>query len=109
MPSLHQKHRKFPHYKKRFPRKALDSKPFAKCVVLKTIIKKSKEANSVNRKCVLVGLSTGKEMVAYDPRIEHNLQEHKIVLCRVGRCRHVPGVKIKCVRGKYDLPYVDKM
>lgn len=38
----------------------------------------------------------------------HNLQEHNIVLCRVGRCKDVPGIKIKCVRGKYDLPHVVK-
>lgn len=40
--------------------------------------------------------------------IGHNLQEHNIVLCRVGRLRDTPGVKIKCVRGKYDLPHVAK-
>jgi len=109
MPSLHQMHRTGPHYKKRPPRKALEGKAFAKCVVIKTVIKITKEPNSVNRKCVLVRLSTGKDLVAYVPGIAHNLQEHKIVLCRVGRCRHVPGVKIRCVRGKYDLPHVDKM
>ena len=37
--------------------------------------------------------------------IGHNLQEHNIVLCRVGRTKDLPGVKIKCVRGKYDLPH----
>lgn len=31
-----------------------------------------------------------------------------MVLCRVGRLKDVPGVKIKCVRGKYDLPHVIK-
>jgi len=40
--------------------------------------------------------------------IGHNLQEHNIVLCRNGRLRDTPGVKIKCVRGKYDLPHVAK-
>lgn len=108
MASLHQMHRTGPHYKKRPPRKPLDGKPFAKGVVLKTLIKKPKKPNSANRKCVLVRLSTGKEMVAYVPGIGHNLQEHNIVLCRVGRCQDVPGVKIRCVRGKYDLPHVVK-
>jgi small subunit ribosomal protein S12 len=108
MASLHQMHRTGPHYKKRPPRKPLDGKPFAKGIVLKTLIKKPKKPNSANRKCVLVRLSTGKEMVAYIPGIGHNLQEHNIVLCRVGRCQDVPGVKIRCVRGKYDLPHVIK-
>ncbi|XP_067634795.1 small ribosomal subunit protein uS12m [Eurosta solidaginis] len=106
--SLNQMHRRGPHFKKRPPRKPLDGKPFAKGVVLKTLIKKPKKPNSANRKCVLVRLSTGKEMVAYIPGEGHNLQEHNIVLCRVGRLQDVPGVKIKCVRGKYDLPHVIK-
>ncbi|PSN33383.1 40S ribosomal protein S12 [Blattella germanica] len=108
MASLTQMHRTGPHHKKRPPRQPLDGKPFAKGIVLKTLIKKPKKPNSANRKCVLVRLSTGKEMVAYIPGIGHNLQEHNIVLCRVGRCQDVPGVKIKCVRGKYDLSHVLK-
>lgn len=99
-------HRKGPHFKVRPPRKALGGAPFAKGVVLKTLIKKPKKPNSANRKCVLVRLSTGKEMVAYIPGIGHNLQEHNIVLVRCGRLRDVPGVKLKCVRGVHDLPHV---
>lgn len=104
--SLNQMHRKGPHFKIRPPRKPLDGAPFAKGVVLKTLIKKPKKPNSANRKCVLVRLSTGKEMVAYIPGIGHNLQEHNIVLVRCGRLQDVPGVKLKCVRGVYDLPHV---
>lgn len=106
--SLYQMHRRGPHHKIRPPRKPLDGKPFAKGVILKTLIKKPKKPNSANRKCVLVRLSTGKEMVAYVPGIGHNLQEHNIVLVRVGRLQDVPGVKLKCVRGVYDLPHVVK-
>ncbi|XP_011211855.1 40S ribosomal protein S12, mitochondrial [Bactrocera neohumeralis] len=108
MASLNQMHRTGPHYKTRPPRQPLDGKPFAKGVVLKTLIKKPKKPNSANRKCVLVRLSTGKEMLAYIPGEGHNLQEHNIVLCRVGRCQDVPGVKLKCVRGVYDLAHVIK-
>ncbi|KAH8286768.1 hypothetical protein KR018_006032 [Drosophila ironensis] len=108
MASLQQMHRTGPHIKKRPPRQPLDGKPFAKGVVLKTLIKKPKKPNSANRKCVLVRLSTGKEMVAYIPGIGHNLQEHNIVLCRVGRLQDVPGVKLKAVRGVYDLAHVVK-
>ncbi|KAL1453299.1 hypothetical protein WDU94_007451 [Cyamophila willieti] len=101
-------HVKGPHFKKRPPRQPLMGKPFAKGVVLKVLIKKPKKPNSANRKCVLVRLSTGKEMVAYIPGEGHNLQEHNIVLCRVGRVKDLPGVKIRCVRGVYDLPHVVK-
>lgn len=52
--------------------------------------------------------SSGKEMVAYIPGEGHNLQEHNIVLCQVGRVKDLPGVKIRCVRGVYDLPHVIK-
>ncbi|XP_043676877.1 40S ribosomal protein S12, mitochondrial isoform X1 [Vespula pensylvanica] len=86
----------------------LSGKPFAKGVILRTVIKKPKKPNSANRKCVVVKLSTGKEMTAYVPGIGHNLQEHNVVLCRVGRLQDTPGVKIKCIRGKYDLPHVKK-
>jgi len=79
-----------------------------KGVVLKTVIKKPKKPNSANRKCVLVRLSNGKEATAYVPGEGHNLQEHNIVLIRCGRLQDVPGVKLKCIRGKYDLPHVIK-
>ncbi|CRK97271.1 CLUMA_CG010667, isoform A [Clunio marinus] len=106
--SLQQMHRKGPHFKDRPPRQPLGGKPFAKGVILKVLIKKPKKPNSANRKCVLVRLTTGKEMVAYVPGIGHNLQEHNVVLVRCGRLQDVPGVKLKCVRGAYDLPHVIK-
>ena len=86
-----------------------DGRPFIKGVVLKTVIKKPKKPNSANRKCVRVRLSTGREAVAYVPGIGHNLQEHHIVLVRGGRLQDCPGVKLKCVRGKYDLQHVKKV
>ncbi|XP_063705519.1 small ribosomal subunit protein uS12m [Culicoides brevitarsis] len=108
MSTLSQMHRSGPHFKKRIKKRPLDGKPFAKGVVLKTLVKKPKKPNSANRKCVLVRLTTGKEMVAYVPGEGHNLQEHNIVLVRCGRLQDVPGVKLKCVRGKYDLGHVIK-
>lgn len=80
----------------------------ARGVVLKTLIKKPRKPNSANRKCVLVRLSTGKELIAYVPGEGHSLQEHNIVMVRVGRLRDVPGVKVKCIRGVYDLAHVVK-
>ncbi|XP_034946968.1 40S ribosomal protein S12, mitochondrial [Chelonus insularis] len=97
-----------PRKRRRYYANPLGRAPQAKGVVLKTLIKKPKKPNSANRKCVLVRLSNGKELVAYVPGIGHNLQEHNIVLVRVGRLQDTPGVKLKCVRGKYDLPHVIK-
>jgi small subunit ribosomal protein S12 len=108
MATLSQMHRRGPHIKDRPKRQPLDGKPFAKGVILKVLIKKPRKPNSANRKCVLVRLSTGKEKVAYVPGIGHNLQEHNVVLVRCGRLQDVPGVKLKCVRGAYDLPHVIK-
>ncbi|XP_015114640.1 40S ribosomal protein S12, mitochondrial [Diachasma alloeum] len=106
--SLWSMHIHGPHVKNRPPKKILNGQPFAKGVVIKTLIRKPKKPNSANRKCVLVRLSFGKEKIAYVPGEGHNLQEHNIVLCRVGRVKDCPGIKIKCVRGKYDLPHVVK-
>lgn len=106
MATLNYMHKTGPIRKITSPNKIINGKPFAKGVVLRTLIKKPKKPNSANRKCVLVRLSTGKEMVAYVPGVGHNLQEHNVVLCRVARLRDTPGVKLKCVRGAYDLPHV---
>ena len=92
--------RQRPHY--------TDCKPFITGIVLKTIIKKPKKPNSANRKCVRVRLSTGREVTAHVPGIGHNLQEHHKVLVRGGKAKDLPGVKHKCVRGKFDLPHIKK-
>ena len=39
---------------------------------------------------------------AYIPGIDHNLQEHSIVLVRGGRVRDLPGVRYHIVRGTLD-------
>ena len=92
--------------------------------MIRSVIKKPKKPNSANRKvrlvkmlvlvvtqsfqCVLVRLSNGKELTSYVPGEGHNLQEHNVVLIRVGRLQDVPGVKTKCIRGKFDLAHVVK-
>jgi small subunit ribosomal protein S12 len=49
-----------------------------------------------------VRLTNGKEITAYIPGVDHNLQEHSIVLVRGGRVRDLPGVRYHIVRGKLD-------
>lgn len=66
--SLWQMHRRNGPYKRPKPSKnPFEGHPFMKGVILKTVIKKPKKPNSANRKCVIVRLSNGKEMVAYVP------------------------------------------
>ncbi|KAK6181563.1 hypothetical protein SNE40_009392 [Patella caerulea] len=109
MATLNQIHRAGPpKFKTPLKRGVLDGRPFLRGVVLKTMIKKPVKPNSANRKCVRVKLSNGKEATAYVPGEGHNLQEHSIVLVRGGRTQDLPGVKLKCVRGKYDLAHVKK-
>ena len=110
MASLNQMHRMgtFVKIKKKKRSIALEGSPFKKGVVLKTLIKKPKKPNSANRKCVRVRLTNGREITAYVPGEGHNLQEHSIVLIGGGRLQDTPGVKLTCVRGKYDLAHVKK-
>lgn len=97
-----------PHVKKRPPQSHMDSRPFMKAVVLKTIIRKPKKPNSANRRCVRVRLTNGREVTAYVPGEGHNLQEHNTVLIRGGRCQDLVGVKHKVVRGVFDCAAVIK-
>lgn len=75
------------------------------CVQVKTMT--PKKPNSALRKICRVRLSNGKEVTAYIPGEEHNLQEHSIVLVRGGRVRDLPGVRYHVVRGALDTLGVD--
>ena len=75
------------------------------CLLVKTVT--SKKPNSALRKVARVRLSNGKEVTAYIPGIDHNLQEHSIVLVRGGRVRDLPGVRYHIVRGTRDALGVD--
>ncbi len=75
------------------------------CLLVKTVT--PKKPNSALRKVARVRLSNGKEVTAYIPGIDHNLQEHSIVLIRGGRVRDLPGVRYHIVRGTLDSLGVD--
>ncbi len=70
------------------------------CLMVKTVT--PKKPNSALRKVARVRLTNGKEVTAYIPDIDHNLQEHSIVLVRGGRVRDLPGVRYHIVRGALD-------
>lgn len=78
-------------------------RPQIKGVCLKLFTLKPKKPNSAQRKVAKVKLSNGMIVDAYIPGEGHSLQEHNVVLVRGGRVKDLPGVKYKCVRGKYDL------
>ena len=42
------------------------------------------------------------------PGENHNLQQHSTILIKGGRSRDLIGVKLKAIRGKYDLLGVSK-
>ena len=75
------------------------------CTLVRTMT--PKKPNSALRKVARVRLSNGKEDTAYIPGIDHNLQEHSIVLVRGGRVRDLPGVRYHIVRGTLDSLGVD--
>lgn len=75
------------------------------CLIVKTMT--PKKPNSALRKVARVRLTNGKEVTAYIPGVDHNLQEHSIVLVRGGRVRDLPGVRYHIVRGALDCAGVE--
>ena len=82
--------------------KDLEASPQKRGVCLQVKTMTPKKPNSALRKIARVRLSNGKEVTAYIPGEEHNLQEHSIVLVRGGRVRDLPGVRYHIVRGVLD-------
>jgi len=70
------------------------------CLIVRTMT--PKKPNSALRKIARVRLTNGKEVTAYIPGIDHNLQEHSTVLIRGGRVRDLPGVRYHIIRGVLD-------
>ena len=75
------------------------------CLIVKT--QTPKKPNSALRKVTRVRLTNGKEITAYIGGIDHNLQEHSIVLVRGGRVRDLPGVRYHVIRGALDCAGVE--
>ncbi len=82
--------------------KDLEASPQKRGVCLQVKTMTPKKPNSALRKIARVRLSNGKEVTAYIPGEEHNLQEHSIVLVRGGRVRDLPGVRYHILRGVLD-------
>ena len=80
----------------------LDSCPQRRGVCLQVKTMTPKKPNSALRKVARVRLSNGREVTAYIPGVDHNLQEHSVVLVRGGRVRDLPGVRYHVIRGALD-------
>ena len=89
-------------FKRKTKSPALYGAPFRRGVCLIVRTQTPKKPNSALRKIARVRLSNGEEVTAYIPGVGHNLQEHSIVLVRVGRVKDLPGVRYHIVRGKLD-------
>lgn len=80
----------------------ISGSPQKRGVALSVRTQTPKKPNSALRKIARVRLTSGKEVTAYIPGIDHNLQEHSTVLIRGGRVRDLPGVRYHIIRGILD-------
>jgi small subunit ribosomal protein S12 len=80
----------------------LEECPQRRGVCLQVKTQTPKKPNSALRKVARVRLTNGREISAYIPGVDHNLQEHSIVLVRGGRVRDLPGVRYHIIRGRLD-------
>ena len=75
------------------------------CLQVKTV--NPKKPNSALRKVARVRFTTGLEATCYIPGIDHNLQEHSVVLVRGGKVKDLSNVRYHIVRGTLDTAGVE--
>ena len=85
---------------------ALGGAPIRRGVCIKVYTTTPRKPNSALRKVAKFKLTNGKIITAYIPGEGHDLREHNMALIRGGRVRDLPGIKYKCIRGKFDLKSV---
>src|SRR2546430_1286729 len=78
---------------------ALQGSPQRRGVCVRVYTTTPKKPNSALRKVARGPLTSRQEVTAYIPGIGHNLQEHSVVLIRVGRVKDLPGVRYHVLRG----------
>ena len=93
--------------KKKTKSPALLQCPQRRGVVLQVKAATPKKPNSALRKVARVRLTNGREVTCYIPGIDHNLQDHSIVLVRGGRVRDLANVRYHVVRGTLDTAGVE--
>jgi len=85
----------------------LEQCPQRRGVCLQVKTQTPKKPNSALRKVARIRLTNGREVTGYIPGIDHNLQEHSIVMVRGGRVRDLPGVRYHIIRGTLDCAGVE--
>ena len=85
---------------------ALEKNPQKKGICVKVYTTTPKKPNSAIRKVTKLKLSNNKNIISFIPGGLHTLQKFSVVLIRGGRVRDLPGVKYRCIRGKYALQYL---
>ncbi len=108
MPTINQlvrKGRKARKTKSKSP--ALEGCPQRRGVCLQVRTATPRKPNSALRKICRVRLTNGREITAYIPGIDHNLNEHSMVLIRGGRVRDLANVRYHVVRGALDCAGVE--
>lgn len=93
--------------KKKAKSPALLQCPQRRGVVLQVKAVPPKKPNSALRKVARVRLTNSREVTCYIPGIDHNLQDHSIVLVRGGRVRDLANVRYHIVRGTLDSSGVE--
>ncbi|MFQ6040260.1 MAG: 30S ribosomal protein S12 [Candidatus Poribacteria bacterium] len=88
--------------KKKSSSPALENCPQRRGVCLQVKTTTPKKPNSAMRKVARVRLTNGREITCYIPGIDHNLQEHSLVLVRGGRVKDLSNVRYHIVRGTLD-------
>jgi len=81
--------------------------PQRRGVCLRVFTMTPKKPNSALRKVARVRLTNGREVNAYIGGVNHNLQEHSVVLVRGGRVKDLPGVRYHIIRGSLDATGVE--
>ena len=76
-------------------------------VVLQVKAVSPKKPNSALRKVARVRLTNGREVTCYIPGVDHNLQDHSIVLVRGGKVKDLSNVRYHIVRGSLDTAGVE--
>ncbi len=108
MPTINQLIRKGrKKIKKKVKAPALTQCPQRRGVVLQIKAVAPKKPNSALRKVARVRLTNGREVTCYIPGIDHNLQDHSIVLVRGGKVRDLANVRYHIVRGTLDSSGVE--
>lgn len=103
MPTIQQLIRKGRHPKKaRLKTPGLKRCPQRQGVCARVYTTTPKKPNSALRKVARVRLTSGFNVLAYIPGINHNLQVFSFVLVRGGRVKDLPGCRYHVIRGSRD-------